>query len=539
MLSLDTPVGNLTSFFSGMKTNTPAYRHIHNGAGPGGAKFNAGKCATPDESGTTTPVTNGKAVKKKTKANPRTKDKYLENSYNMLMDLRKAYEGVYTARRGIVCVAGMGEGLYEMLKVEIHKCVNRLAEELEKTNKEGVEWIGQSVEMCAWFEGQVVIDSWIHVKALLESLLTYLNCAYVLKNPNLPSIQTSATPHSLASESAYLAVISSWTPSTLFAVKMTFTEFVMSSATSSVARSTSDKLLQAAPSSAPIHLGSASTSSLLSPEVPYISKHEASYTKILSHIFGERLEVSNSPALVLKQGAIATSPEFALGRIRGQVDQRNELIRSVQKLLEVEEVSPELHKLCSQWVLVKDDDTKSRSVGKELITALKSSKFSSPIIDRILALRAYFPTRLRWIIGSDAWSYDLDASGLHHASTTPSHPVSTSTFSSSTPFPTHPATPLIHTAISNLWQARVLNAAALRGEKPFSKLRYLVFTLEDAHYYNKPGKDLDTRLEQLGRERFADIGLADDQDADGPDTGYKVWEPLVWKMFGVNNIEVK
>ncbi|KAG2119657.1 SNF2 family N-terminal domain-containing protein [Suillus discolor] len=46
--------------------------------------------ATPDASGTTTPVTNGKAVKKKAKANHRAKDKYLENSSNVLMDLRKA-----------------------------------------------------------------------------------------------------------------------------------------------------------------------------------------------------------------------------------------------------------------------------------------------------------------------------------------------------------------------------------------------------------------------------------------------------------------
>lgn len=73
-------------------------------------------------------------------------------------ELSTTYEGVYTACRGIVCVAGRGEGLYEMLKAEIHKCVNRLAEELEKTNKEGVEWIGHFVETCAWFEGQVVSD---------------------------------------------------------------------------------------------------------------------------------------------------------------------------------------------------------------------------------------------------------------------------------------------------------------------------------------------------------------------------------------------
>ncbi|KAG2753458.1 Cullin-domain-containing protein [Suillus brevipes Sb2] len=98
-------------------------------------------------------------------------------------ELSTTYEGVYTACRGIVCVAGRGEGLYETLKAEIHKCVNRLAEELEKTNKEGVEWIGHFVETCAWFEGQV---------ALLGSLLTYLDRAYVLKNPSLPSIHDLA-----------------------------------------------------------------------------------------------------------------------------------------------------------------------------------------------------------------------------------------------------------------------------------------------------------------------------------------------------------
>ncbi|KAG1741109.1 hypothetical protein EDB19DRAFT_1706335 [Suillus lakei] len=523
------------------------------------------------------------------------------------------------------------------------------------------------------------------------------------------------------------------------------------------------KLLQAAPSSTPLQLGGASASSPLSLEVPHIPKHESSYTKILSHVFGERLEVSNSPALVPKQGAIATSPEFALGRVRGQLDERNELIASVKQLLEVKEVSPELHKLSSQWVLVKDDHTKSRSVGKELVTALESSKLSSPIINRILALRAHFPARSRWIIGSDAWSYDLGASGLHHAiasgldiniliidtlpytSRNSADPhrrkqdaglyamnhgdvyvASVAVYSSyaqvlqavmeadrhkgpsvvlaylpyqnedapalevlketklavdagywplyrwdpvketqgKEPFALDSdtvkndlqqfldrqnhlsqlvrskpefATELVSSLGENVKEARrkkaqqayddlvvsldapplvvlyasdggtaekyakrlanrgkarglstsigtidsmsidtlaqeeyvafvtsvagqgeppqngrtmfkALNAAALRGEKPFSKLRYSVFALgdshywprpEDAHYYNKPGKDLDTRLEQLGGERFADIGLGDDQDADGPDTGYKVWEPLVWKTFGVDSIEVK
>ncbi|KAG8779550.1 hypothetical protein FRC15_010070 [Serendipita sp. 397] len=94
---------------------------------------------------------------------------------------------------------------------------------------------------------------------------------------------------------------------------------------------------------------------------------------------------------------------------------------------------------------------------------------------------------------------------------------------------------------------KAFNAAAARGDKLFTTLKFSVFGLgdshywpraEDAHYYNKPGKDLDKRLEQLGGERIADLGLGDDQDADGPMTGYKVWEPLLWKALGVDNVQV-
>jgi sulfite reductase (NADPH) hemoprotein beta-component len=62
---------------------------------------------------------------------------------------------------------------------------------------------------------------------------------------------------------------------------------------------------------------------------------------------------------------------------------------------------------------------------------------------------------------------------------------------------------------------------------------------EDAHYYNKPGKDLNAKLESLGAEGFVELGLGDDQDADGPETGYKLWEPKLWKALGIDNIEIK
>lgn len=62
---------------------------------------------------------------------------------------------------------------------------------------------------------------------------------------------------------------------------------------------------------------------------------------------------------------------------------------------------------------------------------------------------------------------------------------------------------------------------------------------EDAHFYNKPAKDLDKRLAELGAQRLVSLGLGDDQDADGWQTGYKAWEPQLWKALGVDHVEVK
>ncbi|KAF7193930.1 Sulfite reductase [NADPH] subunit beta [Pseudocercospora fuligena] len=60
---------------------------------------------------------------------------------------------------------------------------------------------------------------------------------------------------------------------------------------------------------------------------------------------------------------------------------------------------------------------------------------------------------------------------------------------------------------------------------------------EDKHYYNKPGKDLHARLAALGAEQLVDCGLGDDQDPDGYQTGYQEWEPKLWDILGVGNVE--
>ena len=84
------------------------------------------------------------------------------------------------------------------------------------------------------------------------------------------------------------------------------------------------------------------------------------------------------------------------------------------------------------------------------------------------------------------------------------------------------------------------------GDLDLSNVHFAVFALGDSHYwprkedkvyYNKPGKDLDARMTFLGAHRLTDVGLGDDQDPDGYQTGYADWEPKLWQSLDVDKVE--
>jgi cullin-4 len=72
--------------------------------------------------------------------------------------LPASFESIYTTCCSQVRIPGQGEKLYEMLVMEIDQCNLRLLRELEASRDTGnfMDWLGQFVQVCEWFESKVV-----------------------------------------------------------------------------------------------------------------------------------------------------------------------------------------------------------------------------------------------------------------------------------------------------------------------------------------------------------------------------------------------
>lgn len=155
---------------------------------------------------------------------------------------------------------------------------------------------------------------------------------------------------------------------------------------------------------------------------PHVPQVEEVYTKILDQTFPGRLDIVNSPSLVPAVGELATRPEYALGKVSALLDEREELTLAVKDILKDQSTSESLHKAAAHWLVGQSnqDTKKTETSGKDLIEELeKAAKATSghlhKTIEKALGLKNHVRPISRWIIGSDAWSYDLGSSGIHHA----------------------------------------------------------------------------------------------------------------------------
>ncbi|KAJ6102370.1 Sulfite reductase subunit beta [Penicillium sp. IBT 16267x] len=142
---------------------------------------------------------------------------------------------------------------------------------------------------------------------------------------------------------------------------------------------------------------------------------ENAYLKILNQLFGERLYIAN---LIDSKNAgisstIAASPEYGFGSLIARKEHRTRFIKEVEEASKSTTFATDTPKTwLSRWALSASDSAKANKIAPEVISRLSND--GSQLSRQLLQSKKLFYDESQWLIGSDAWAYDLGNSGVHH-----------------------------------------------------------------------------------------------------------------------------
>jgi sulfite reductase (NADPH) hemoprotein beta-component len=142
---------------------------------------------------------------------------------------------------------------------------------------------------------------------------------------------------------------------------------------------------------------------------------ENAYMKVLDQLFGQRLHVANS--LAHKDAGVSpsmkSSPEYGFGSLLARKEHKKRFIAEVQQAAKDKAFTTDAPlKYLSQWALAADKAEEANTLAPEVISRLGTD--GSPKSKELLSHKGLFYNESQWLIGSDAWSYDLGNSGVHH-----------------------------------------------------------------------------------------------------------------------------
>ena len=148
------------------------------------------------------------------------------------------------------------------------------------------------------------------------------------------------------------------------------------------------------------------------PEQPPV---ENAYFKILRQVFGKRLFLANriEASNVGISSSLAASPEFGFGALLARLESRKRFVARISSLAQSNDfITDAPRKWLSKWSLSADEPSKAEELAEEVVQRLSTdgSRLASDLLDQ----RAFFSKESQWLIGSDAWAYDLGNSGVHH-----------------------------------------------------------------------------------------------------------------------------
>ncbi|ODQ56064.1 sulfite reductase hemo protein [Saitoella complicata NRRL Y-17804] len=143
-------------------------------------------------------------------------------------------------------------------------------------------------------------------------------------------------------------------------------------------------------------------------------KVESAYMKILNQVFGQRLHVANALEKNVSIPAnVSSNPEFGLGQLFNRFEARQAFVARVSQIVkDSDAVKPETSKALQAWLPHAEDKEKALVLGQAAIDEL--DKDESEEAKELLTSKDLFAKESSWLVSSDAWSYDIGNSGIHH-----------------------------------------------------------------------------------------------------------------------------
>ena len=164
-----------------------------------------------------------------------------------------------------------------------------------------------------------------------------------------------------------------------------------------------------------LEIGASSRTNLQKATKPEQPKVESAYMKILDQVFAERLYIANrlGEAHAGISASVAVNPEFGFGSLLARTEHRTRFVGEAQEAAKSREFITEAPKSwLSKWSLGANDAQKANALAPEVIARLSTD--GSPLARNLLSSKGLFFKESQWLIGSDAWAYDLANSGVHH-----------------------------------------------------------------------------------------------------------------------------
>ncbi|KAJ1725019.1 Sulfite reductase [NADPH] subunit beta [Coemansia erecta] len=144
------------------------------------------------------------------------------------------------------------------------------------------------------------------------------------------------------------------------------------------------------------------------------------YGQLLQQLFDRRLHVANaaeSTSIWGDGGQAGSTPEFGFGKLAVYEQERARLVQAVTAALRDVSVplSAKLQAELTAWLGGRDDASVASEAAAARITALlDAEQAASDALVELRRLAAFFALRSNWLVGADAWAYDVGSSGVHH-----------------------------------------------------------------------------------------------------------------------------